>query len=538
MLAAASTALGLVLALMPGTLVLPSAAPGTLVLPSAAPAGWRTGGSRILAPNGDEYVIGGINWYGFETRDRVAHGLWTKDYPVIVDQIKRYGYNTIRIPFSNEMWESSPIVGNSKVSACPTCKGKSARDVLAMIVNYAGRIGLHVILDNHRSTAGNSAEGNGLWYTSGYPESAWIRDWLSVQRWVHGERQTLGTTDTMTVMPIASDGFPTVIGYDLRNEPHTPPRTAYTAGATWGSGDGIDPATNPNPNPYAPACVATSTCVDWRLAAERAGTALLGDAAANGWEYPLIFVEGNSTYPLPGGTQSTGPYHGTWWGGELRGVNGNATNPGAPIVLNAGGSAGGLGPAVDNQLVYSAHDYGPKEFVQSWENATTCYRSGCGGSSLADVWYANWAHLTAPGGIAPVWPGRATYPWGNTGHSGYLAAPVYIGEVGTGNAATDLTSTVRGSQGQWFTDLVNFIESSRTRTAANDSGTAVSDLQWSYWALNDEDAYALLGANYFGLENPTKEYSYLCVLQRGPLAVPAGPGPGQCGSTGPLPAPF
>jgi aryl-phospho-beta-D-glucosidase BglC (GH1 family) len=505
---------------------------------SAAPAGWHTGGTRILAPNGAEFVIGGVNWYGFETRDMVAHGLWTKNYTFIVDEIKLYGYNTIRIPFSNEMWERSPIVGNSRVSACPICKGKSARDVLALIVNHAGAQGLHVVLDNHRSVAGNSAERNGMWYASGFPESAWVSDWLSVQRWAHGVRQTLGTTDTITVNTTASDGFPTVIGYDLRNEPHTPARTAYTAAATWGSGDGIDPATNPNPNPYAPGCVASSTCKDWRLAAERAGTALLGDAAANSWEYPLVFVEGISTYPLPGGTQATGPYHGTWWGGELRGVNGNSTNAGAPIVLNAGGSAVGLGPAVDNQLAYSAHDYGPDLFVQSWENSTTCYRSGCGSSSLSDVWYANWAHLTAQGGVVPVWPGHATFPWGNTGHSGYSTAPVYLGEFGTGNAATDLTSAIRGSQGQWFTDIVNFVESSRNLTPANDSGTPVSNLQWSFWSLNDEDAYALLGANYTGLENPAKEYSYLCLLQRGPLAVPPGTGPGQCGSTGPLPAPF
>lgn len=505
---------------------------------AAVPIGWHTSGTKILNPAGGEFVINAINWYGFETRDKVVHGLWAQDYRYIVDQVRQYGYNTLRIPFSDAMWTSNPIVSNSKVSACPSCKGKSARDVLAMIVNHAGSLGLHVILDNHRSTAGNSAEGNGLWYTSGYPESTWISNWISVQEWAHGIPQALGAADTVTVSYLAADGFPTVLGYDLRNEPHTPARTAYLDGATWGSGDGIDPAVNPNPNPFTPGCVATSTCRDWRLAAERAGTSVLGAAAARGWAYPLIIVEGNSTYPLPGGTHAAGPYHGTWWGGELRGVNGNATNPGAPVVLNAGGSAAGLGPAVDNQLVYSAHDYGPKEYVQSWENATTCYRSGCGTFSLADVWYGNWAHLTAAGGVAPVWPGRAAYPWANTGHTGYTTAPVFIGELGTGNTTTDLTSAVRGSQGQWWTDLVNFVQSSRVKTTVNDSGTGVRDLHWAYWALNDEDAYALLGAGYTGLEIPAKQYSYACMLQSGPLATPPGTGPGQCGSTGPLPAPF
>jgi endoglucanase len=522
-----SAVLGLVASLMPG----PSAS-------AAAPPGWHTSGTMVVNPSGGAYVIGGINWYGFETRDEMIHGLWTKDYTFIVDEIVQYGYNTIRIPFSDEMWETSPIASRSKVSACPACQGKSARDVLALIVNYAGSRGLHVILDNHRSTAGNSAEGNGLWYTSGFSESSWIRDWRSVQGWVHGIRQTLGTSDTVAVSDVARDGFPTVIGYDLRNEPHTPSRTAYASAATWGSGDGIDPSVDPNPNPFTPSCAASSSCKDWRLAAERAGTTLLGDAAANGWEYPLIFVEGISMYPQSGGTQAGGPYDGTWWGGELRGVNGNSTNAGAPVVLNAGGGVTGLGPAVDNQLVYSAHEYGPSLFVQSWENSTTCYRSGCGGSSLADVWYSNWAHLTAGGGVNPAWPGHASYPWGNTGHSGYSVAPVFIGELGTGNAATDLTSTTRGSQGQWFTDFVSFIDSSRNRTASNDSGRAVSDLGWAYWALNDEDAFALLGSNYIGLENPTKEYSYNCFLEQGPLAVPRGAGAGQCGSTGPLPSPF
>ncbi len=182
----------------------------------------------------------------------MIHGLWAKDYKVIVDQIAQYGYNTIRIPFSNDMWETNPVVSNSKVSACATCKGKTARDVLAMIINYAGSKGLHVILDNHRSTSGNSAEGNGLWYTSGFPESAWIRDWRSVQSWVHGFPANVGTADTVTVTNVASDGFPTVIGYDLRNEPHTPARTKYLDPATWGTGDGIDPKVNPNPTPSRP----------------------------------------------------------------------------------------------------------------------------------------------------------------------------------------------------------------------------------------------------------------------------------------------
>jgi endoglucanase len=507
----------------------------------SASAGWTTSGNRVVAPSGAEFRISGINWYGFETSDNIAHGLWTKDYTVVIDQIRQYGYNTIRIPFSNAMWELNPVPNANTKSACPTCGNKRARDILALIINYAGSRGLHVILDNHRSTAGNSAEGNGLWYVvsgkNSYSEQKWIDDWVSVQRWAHGIPQTSGGTDTVTVNYYASDGLPVILGYDLRNEPHTPSRTAYLNGATWGSGDGIDPRTNPNPNPFAPACVATSTCKDWRLAAERVADTMLGDAVTRGWEFPLIFVEGVSTYPTAGGTMAAGPYDWYWWGGNLLGVNGNSGNPGAPVVLNAGGSASGLGPAVNNQLVYSGHDYGPVEYRQAWFNASTCYRSGCSASSLADVWTKFWAFPNLAGGVNPIWPGHASYPWGNTGHTGYTQAPVYVGEVGTGKTDADLFSSGPGSQGQYFTDMINFIQSSYARTPANDPGVPVSSLHWTYWAVNTEDAYGLLGSNYAGLANAKKEYTFLCAIQQGPLAVPFGAGAGQCGSTGLLPNP-
>ncbi|RAQ97196.1 cellulose binding domain-containing protein [Thermogemmatispora tikiterensis] len=496
--------------------------------------GWTTSGTKILAPNGSQFVISGINWYGFETPDYVAHGLWSYDISTILNLVKSYGYNTLRIPFSNQMWESDPVPQNDV--GCPSCVGLHARDILAKIINYAGSIGLHVILDDHRSEAGESAEQSGLWYTSAYPESSWINDWVSVQRWVHGIPQTLGATDTVTVNYLASDGWPIVLGYDLRNEPHvegTYPNQ-YASGAQWGSGDGIDPATNPNPNPFAPACVATSSCHDWRLAAERAADTLLGDAQAHGWSYPLIFVEGVSAYPTASGTQANGPYSSTWWGGSLQGVNGNSNNAGAPIVLNAGGNASSLGPAVNNQVVYSAHEYGPTLYPQSWFNSSTCYKSGCSGSSLVDVWTSNWAYIATPNGINPTWPGHSSYPWSNTGAQPYSSAPVWIGEFGTGNSASDLVSSGAGSQGQWFTDLVNFIKSSY---GGGGSGVAVSNLNWTYWALNGEDSYGLLNGQYNGLANPTKEYSFLCFIETGPLAVPAGSGSGQCGSTGPLPAP-
>lgn len=515
----------------------------TAVASPAAAAGWTTSGVEILTPAGQPFIVNSVSWYGAETRIFAPHGLWSQDYKVLLDRIKALGFNTIRLPYANETWQLDPKPSPNNTGGCPACRNLRARDILALVVNYAGSIGLHIIMDNHRSDGGNSAQSNGLWYlVSGknkFTEQKWINDWVGVLRWTHGIPETQGATDTITVNYLASDGFPTVIGFDLRNEPHTVCQGGscdYAGGSNWGTGDGINPAVNPNPNPFAPACVTTGTCHDWRLAAERAGDSILGEAAVRGWDSPLIIVEGVSEYPTPGGTHAAGPYDYYWWGGHLQGVNGNTTNAGAPIVLNAGGNASGLGLPVSNLVVYSAHDYGPTLSAQPWFNGTTCYASGCGASSLADLWTSHWAFIDI-GAVNPVWPGHPSFPWANTGATPYSSAPVWLGEFGTANTSGDLSSTSRGSQGQWFTALVNFIQSSYGATPSNDSGVPVHSLHWSYWALNGNDSYGILNNDFSAIANTTKPYTFLCAMQRGSLAIPPGPGAGQCGSTGALPSP-
>ena len=145
-------------------------------------------------------------------------------------------------------------------------KGLNSLQILDKIIGYAGQAGLKVILDDHRSGAGESAEQNGLWYTSAYPSSAWVNDWVTLAKRYAGN--------------------PAVVGFDLRNEPHTPAGDTYAQGATWGTGD---------------------ASTDVRLAYEQAGNAIL--AADPG---ALIFCEGIGENPT-----SSGRINSTWWGGDL-----------------------------------------------------------------------------------------------------------------------------------------------------------------------------------------------------------------------------
>jgi hypothetical protein len=79
---------------------------------------WHTSGAQILDAAGNPVRIAGINWYGFETTDEVVHGLWGQDYKTIVGAVKSFGYNTIRIPFSD-------------------LQGLTSMQILDKIINYA-----------------------------------------------------------------------------------------------------------------------------------------------------------------------------------------------------------------------------------------------------------------------------------------------------------------------------------------------------------------------------------------------------------------
>ena len=357
---------------------------------------WHTSGTKILDSNGTQVRIAGINWYGFETTRAVAGGLTSQDYKTVLSTVKNLGYNTIRVPMSNQMVETPSVPSSISYSngINADLNGLNSLQILDKIVTYAGTLGLKIILDNHRSEAGDSAESNGLWYTSSYSEAAWIGDWTALaNRYLNN---------------------PTVIGFDLRNEPHN----ATSGGSCWDCG---------------------SSTNDWHLAAERAGNAVL---AVN--PKLLIFVEGTDAY--------NNDFY--WWGGNLEGVKNS------PVVLN-----------VANQLVYSAHDYGPSVYGQSWFNGSTTY------ASLSTVWTNHWAYVEK-NGIAPIW----------------------LGEFGTPNDASSVQSSSAGSEGQWFQSLVQFL-------------AADTNLSWTYWALNGEDSLALLDSNYDATPVSSTKQSMLASIQ-------------------------
>ncbi|WP_262300202.1 glycoside hydrolase family 5 protein, partial [Microvirga sesbaniae] len=185
--------------------------------------------------------IAGVNWFGLESNRYAPDGLHARSYKDMMQQMADLGFNTIRLPFSDQLFEAGSTPTGIDFGRNPDLAGLTGFQIIDKIVAYAGQIGMKIILDHHRSSAGAGANAGGLWYEGAYTEQKWIANW------------------TMLAKHYADN--PTVIGADLHNEPHGP--------ATWGG----------------------NAATDWAAAAERAGNAVL--AANPNW---LIFVEGIEAY--------------------------------------------------------------------------------------------------------------------------------------------------------------------------------------------------------------------------------------------------
>ena len=211
-------------------------------------------GAHLLTADGQPAQVTGVSWFGMETGTYAPHGLWTRNWQAILDQIAALGFNTVRLPFSNDALVSGRMPQNINYDINPDLAGKTSLELMDLIIKGAGERGLKVILDRHRPTADGQSE---LWYTDAVPEERWIADWVMLAQRYRGQ--------------------PGLLGVDLHNEPRGP--------ATWDSGD---PAT------------------DWRLAAQRAGDAIL---AVN--PYLLMFVQGVE--------RSGDDWY--WWGGNFLRLN-------------------------------------------------------------------------------------------------------------------------------------------------------------------------------------------------------------------------
>lgn len=53
--------------------------------------------------------INATSWFGGESTTYVPHGLWSRGYKDMLDQMVELGFNTIRLPYSDEALEPGKV---------------------------------------------------------------------------------------------------------------------------------------------------------------------------------------------------------------------------------------------------------------------------------------------------------------------------------------------------------------------------------------------------------------------------------------------
>lgn len=208
--------------------------------PPRLPGPLHTDGRWIVDAEGRRVKLAGVNWSGAETQSFVVGGLDVRPLDDLAALVAAGGFNSVRLPWSNQLVEEDPVVAADHLAANRDLQGRHALEVLDAVVAALAKHGLMVVLDNHRSRADwccDAEHGDGLWHSPDHPESSWLAAW----RTMAARYRDVGN----------------VVGAELRNEIRPAPelRPGPTK-ATWGDGHPL---------------------TDWRAAAERAGNVVLAE---------------------------------------------------------------------------------------------------------------------------------------------------------------------------------------------------------------------------------------------------------------------
>ncbi len=339
-------------------------------------------GSRLYDMNGNEVWLTGANWFGLNCIEYSPHYLYAGDIDDMLQSVADRGINVIRFPISTELilsWMNgtpyqisaggmqavyNPPVdqddGNGGVVKAGTYGNLNQEFVEAdgktlitsdrgfdVILDKCKKYGIKAFIDIHSPHADNSGHNYNLWYGKATADGTMVTTdlWIESLAWV---AEKYKDNDTL-------------IGYDLKNEPHGKGQEGAQA-AKW------DGSTDEN---------------NWAYAATKCADAILDVNP-----HALIFIEGveqSLSGALPGDywgmpdRRDNSPYIGAWWGGNFRGAREY------PIKPKHGTS----------QIVYSPHDYGPSVYAQTWFDKDFTTQT-----LLDDYWYDTWAYINAED-IAP-----------------------------------------------------------------------------------------------------------------------------------------
>lgn len=195
----------------------------------------RARGRHVVDANGRRFKLASVNWYGASDELFVPGGLDVRHRDDIARTVRRMGFNSVRLPYSDEMVMENPEVLPHLLAANPDLVGLRAIDVFQAVVEALTRQGVAVIVNNHITTS--------TWCCGADPcDAGWANDHLPAMMCRVRQTEDEWIEHWRVLMARFADNS-LVVGADLRNEVR----------GVWG----------------------TMPWDRWAAAAERAGNALL-----------------------------------------------------------------------------------------------------------------------------------------------------------------------------------------------------------------------------------------------------------------------
>jgi endoglucanase len=320
-------------------------------------------GTNIVDKSGNKVWLTGANWFGFNCRERMLLDSYHSNIVADIEMVADKGINVVRMPIATDLlysWSRGEYPASTDTSYNNAdLAGLNSFELFNFMLENFKRVGIKVILDVHSATTDNMGHTYPLWYNGTITESVFKSAWV----WAANQYKNDDT----------------IIGFDLKNEPHTNTGTMkmLSESAIWDD---------------------SSRANNWKRVAQETALDIL-KVNPN----LLIFVEGVEMYPKDGlwndESFDTSPwtgsndYYGNWWGGNLRGVKDYPINLGQ----------------YQKQLVYSPHDYGPMVYQQEWFSGDFVTANDAEAQKILyeKCWRDNWAYIME-NGTSPLLVGE----WG------------------------------------------------------------------------------------------------------------------------------
>ena len=83
----------------------------------------HTSGTKIVDSKGNVVRLTGLNWFGMETSNYCPHGLWVRSMGSLLDQIKGLGYNCLRVPYCNQLFDAGSTPNGIDFNQNPDLQG-------------------------------------------------------------------------------------------------------------------------------------------------------------------------------------------------------------------------------------------------------------------------------------------------------------------------------------------------------------------------------------------------------------------------------